>query len=334
MKIEICYDHIRPYTFVMIEGKPVSQSDIYGFLYPVRGYVLQTWLNPSGSWRGLKNEMMDLTREEPSRLVFYGREIDYLDLERALNGLLNCQCQFVYADYTDVSVKYLAEAEKCFENIVNTPVVMDRDDSDTTRTMAELFPEQKARITGLVRQQEREWLSTINTQSDFFRCAKDDGCCLINGDRILSYDNYGMIDTLMTGLRRSPDMIVVAFASDEKKADFINFNTQYKNHTVTFVRSDEAAWKETLRVKYGVPWEYRKRLERLRRCYNVLTSCFLTEEDENTGDEVSSMSSHIRNAIRKKYKKRWAAHQKNQMDRLYSLLYGIDYIKKGVELNA
>ena len=139
MKIEICYDHIRPYTFVMIEGKPVSQSDIYGFLYPVRGYVLQTWLNPSGSWRGLKNEMMDLTREEPSRLVFYGREIDYLDLERALNGLLNCQCQFVYADYTDVSVKYLAEAEKCFENIVNTPVVMDRDDSDTTRTMAELF---------------------------------------------------------------------------------------------------------------------------------------------------------------------------------------------------
>ncbi len=331
MKIEISYDPIRPYTFATIDGKPVSRSDIYGFLYPVRGYVLQTWLNPSGSWRGLKNELTDLTREEPSEIVFRGRETDYSDFERAVNGIINCSCRFVPADYGDALAKNLAEAESCLENIVKTAVVMDRDDSDTTRSMADLFPVQEARIRELRLQGDGEWLATVDSRADLSRCLKDDRCCLINGERMLSYDHYGLIDTLMTGLRRSPDMIVCAFSSDEKKAEFMNFNTQYKNHPVTFIRADETAWKSALKEKYGVPWEYRQKLERLKRCHEVLTSCFLTEED--TGEDASSSPGYIRNVLRQRHKKRWAIHQKNQMDRLHSLLYGIDYITEGVQNN-
>ena len=319
MKIEITYDPVRPYTFVRIDGRAVSRSDIYGFLYPVRGYVLQTWLEPSGSWRGLKSELTDLTREEPSRILFRGREVDYADVEKALRGLKNGECAFEPADTAAASERILEEAERCFERIVSAAVVMERDETPITRSLAGLFPEQAARIREWTEQPEREWLSEINSREDLSRCLREDGCCLINGDELLSYDNYGMIDALMTGLRRAPDMIVCAFSSEEKKAEFMNFNAQYKNHPLTFIRAGETAWRETLREKYGRPWECRQRLERLKRCREALEACFRPAEGR---EETASVAGQIRDALEQRYRKRWAIHQKNQMDRLTGLLAG------------
>ena len=337
MKVDIYYDPVRPYTYVMINGAPVSQSHIYGFLYPVRGYVLQTWLYPSGSWHGLKNELMDLTREESSQIVFHSRKVDYLDFEKAIGDLSNCGLAFEEIDYTSISAVYLSDAQKLLEDIVNTPVVMERDESEITQTFSDLFPEQNAQLRQLPHWEGEKWLSCINNKADLLRCINSDECCLIDGDSMLSYDNYDLIDALTAGLKRSPDMLICTFSSNEKKVEFINYNAQLKNHTVAISDADDTKWKEQLNLKYGIPYEYRCKLKWLRTCFEVLKPCFDTETDadsdanKDTGIKAAANAQQIRNEIRNRHKKRWATHQKKHLDELCRLLYGIEYIRKESE---
>ena len=73
MKIDLWYDPVQPETTVFLNGEPIDRHDIYGFLYPVRRYLLQSWLKASGSWPGLLEQLRGMARQEPLSVCFHGR---------------------------------------------------------------------------------------------------------------------------------------------------------------------------------------------------------------------------------------------------------------------
>ena len=71
MKIELWYDAAAQETDILINDVPVEKNDVYGFLYPVRNYPIQSWLYPNGSWKGIEYQITDLARDEDVDLVFH-----------------------------------------------------------------------------------------------------------------------------------------------------------------------------------------------------------------------------------------------------------------------
>ena len=86
MKIEFRYDPVLPEIQVTINGTLTNAEDSYGFLYPVRNYLLQNWLYPTGSWSGLARQIVDVARGEAVEIVFNGPTADYDDLCRVAEG--------------------------------------------------------------------------------------------------------------------------------------------------------------------------------------------------------------------------------------------------------
>lgn len=85
MDIEIDYNPYIPRTSLKINGNP--SDTIYGALFPVRRYVMQTWINQNGAWKGLEKVLGDIARGRRFTLVFRGRDIDYEDVVTALGGI-------------------------------------------------------------------------------------------------------------------------------------------------------------------------------------------------------------------------------------------------------
>lgn len=85
MDVEIDYNPYIPRTSLKINGNP--SDNIYGALFPVRRYVMQTWLSKNGAWRGLGKALGDIARERRFTLIFRGRNMDYGDVVHALGGI-------------------------------------------------------------------------------------------------------------------------------------------------------------------------------------------------------------------------------------------------------
>lgn len=327
MKIDLYYDPVRPETLVSINDQPVVLSDIYGFLFPVREYMMQTWLPESGSWDGISKELNGLIRDESSHIVFHGREIDYRDFAGAVRGLNGLCSAFQAVDYVSIWKQRIADAESLWKAIVEKPVVVEREDEDVTRAFRQLFPEQYEAVITAANAGPGDWLIRIQTAEDLPRSLETGTCCLINGDDLLTYENYSFLDRLTGSLRRSYDMLVCAFSTEEKKNEFSAYNEMYKKRNVVLTLTDEESWKERLREKYGVPFEYRQRIQRLRLIYQEIRCCIENADRETDEDGGQTLNpAEIRKQLQERHKKRWAANQNGNIQRLEALLFGTDYM--------
>lgn len=327
MKIDLYYDPVRPETLVSINGQPVVLSDIYGFLFPVREYTMQTWLPESGSWDGISKELHGLIRDESSHIVFHGREIDYLDFAGAVRGLNGLRAEFQAVDYVSIWKQRIADAESLWKAIVEKPVVVEREDEDVIRVFRQLFPEQYEAVITAAGAESRDWLIRIQTAEDLPRSLETGTCCLIDGDGLLTYENYSVLDRLTGSLRRSYDMLVCAFSTEEKKKEFSAYNEMCKKRNVVLALAGEESWMEGLKEKYGVPFEYRQRIQRLRLIYRDILSCVESADRDADQDGGRTLNSaEIRKQIQERHKKRWAANQKGNIQRLEALLFGTDYM--------
>lgn len=327
MKIDIFYSPVYPQTRVKIDGKPIDETDIYGFLYPVRNYILQAWLPESGSWHGFEKELRDITRGEAARIVFHGRKTDYEDFQECVRNTPNTVTEFSPADYVSIFRERLSQAEELSREITEAPVIMEQDDIPVKRSFRELYPNEYTDYNAMISAKYPGWLSVIESKSELGKYIGESTCCLINGDSLLSSDDYTFIDQLTASLARSYDMIICRFLSEEMREYFSQYNEQLKKYSNVQIVTGKTENREIiLKEKYGIPYEYRQQLMRLRNAYHIIRRCTEMVQTASNSDKLDAES--IRSELKAKYKRRWCSHQKNNINELRKLLFGTDYMER------
>jgi len=262
MKIQMCYDPVKPETSVSIDGKEVEKTDIHGFLYPVRRYILQTWLYPNGSWPGISAQMSSLARGEKIELEFCGRKCDYEDLKEAL----------IYDEYIVITFKERevdTAYEQLLEKIEDEIRYIIRDDvSVEMKNMQQLYPDEKEKIDLLLFKKTGEWICKISSDDDLEKAKKMWGCCCeIDENYLDSYEKFYIFDDLISSLCRSEDMILcpvsdLAYLENLRKcSELYNFS-----NICLYDKEDKTVYNKA-KMKYGNNYYLR---EKIRNYYNIL----------------------------------------------------------------
>jgi hypothetical protein len=108
MNIEIDYNPAIPYT--SLKKNANTDDDMFGALYQVRRYPLQSWLKKNGAWNGLPKVLRDVTRGRQFTLTFTGRGMDYEDLITALAD--------INAEFLHISAYENEEENKFIDDIL------------------------------------------------------------------------------------------------------------------------------------------------------------------------------------------------------------------------
>lgn len=268
MKIELKYDPVKPETVVFIDGKMTDRSDIYGFLYPVRHCLLQTWLMPSGSWSGLAWQLQELSRGEDMELVFFGRAEDFDDVQFALKDMAGLSLQLHQTDPLKKYDELFGQMDSQIALLLDEHVRQSE-----KKTLADLFPETAHAIHTVRKAVPEEWMRIICTEADFLRADQEELCCCIVSEAYLdSYEKLEKLSSLTRSMRRSHDMICCCVEDPEKRADFAHYAAQYENLRVRF--DSEEKCLPILERKYGNVYELRCRFRKYERVLEILNQCY------------------------------------------------------------
>ena len=321
MKVELHYDPVRPSTTVFVDGRAVDRHNIYGFLYPVRRCILQTWLPASGSWNGLRRQLEELARGEPVELAFYGRPIDFEDVRAELGDDVSFQLEEnveAYRKMLDQAEQDMAGAFTSEQKVSSEPVVIQRG--------SDLFPEETDEMARLFASGEKKWLLVIDSEEAFDSARRGEGCCLVKEPFLSGFAAVDRLPQLAGSMLRARDMVCCAVDSAEKREELLVYARQFPQLAVRFVDERDSGWKEALDAKYGVPFRLRQRLQRAIAGLDLLERCYQREHEFSS--EHSALSKAVENgeALKVKqrnhraYQLRWLQLQRSTFERLKKAL--------------
>jgi len=270
MKLELFYDPIAPSCTVCVNGQVVDGGDIYGFLYPVRSCLLQTWLPSGASWPGLAHQVRELARGEETHLIFRGRRQDLEDVADTL-----AQAEQITLTFEEWDPIPLYEA--VFDRLDPLLDTLLEPEGTGGRTLSHIFPDTGAAAQAIMAQ-SADWLIPIASEADLLAAARRPlTCCAVEGRYMDSYEKLDRLDVLTRSMRRSRDMICCVMDSGEQRDEFLSYARQYSPHTVRFAAPHED-WKSSLYEKYGVPFLLRQRLAAARQVLELLEELFSRRE--------------------------------------------------------
>lgn len=323
MKVDLYYDPVRPTTTVCIDGRSVDRHDVYGFLYPVRHCILQTYLPASSSWSGLRCQLSELARGERVTLAFHGRSIDYEDVRAELGNDVSFKQDELIEDYR----KMLDEAEQDMQNIFTMELEVSSAPVEVRLKGSDLFQEEAEKMKLLFTLKEKPWLLTIDSEEAFDSARREDSCCLVKEPFLSGFAAIDRLSQLIGSMLRSRDMICCAVDSAEKLSELSAYAKQFPGLSVRFVDENENSWLEALDAKYGVPFRLRQRLMRTDEGLAVLEQCYQSER------LLSKKHSALRRAVengetlkvmqrnRLAYQLRWLQEQRHAFERLKENLH-------------
>lgn len=276
MDVELWYDPVGPETRVRLDGQWMDGQDGFGFLYPVRSCLLQTWLAPGGSWTGLRQQLAELARGEPIVLAFHGRALDFADLDGALSGMEGLALSFQPWEPEKVWDGRLEQAELLLGRIMGRPSPRDPlPPSEEDGCGASLYPELTQRLDGLLKGPgEDGWLEVLENEEDLSAaCGRTGTCCLVDGTLADSYDQLGRLKQLTRSMRRSPDMICCRLSSGEEArlAALAQYAAALPGMGFRFDCTD--GWRRPMWEKYGHPFLLRARRAALMQAEGALLDC-------------------------------------------------------------
>ncbi|MBR5110042.1 MAG: hypothetical protein IK099_07590 [Clostridia bacterium] len=321
MKAELFYDPVCLETLVRINGRVTDQTDIFGFLYPVRRCLLQAWLPPSGSWPGLARQVAELARGEETELVFHGREIDWADLSACLDGLSDVRLAFDLWDAVEARRRQIETARAMICGLMRERVAMEwGNGSDVYKTGSDLFPEVRERLEACLTE-DPPWIYAVASEADERRVQRETGCCVIEEQYLQSFERLSVLDTLTRSMRRSADMIVCRFTDETKLSDFRTYCGQLPGQKPRFALAGHDEWKEALEEKYGEPIRLRQQLQALRSGAGLLEE-LLAGKDE--------LSARIREMRRTQEESPELAHLESRQIWLRSLSHKMDGVRNAL----
>lgn len=312
MKVELHYDPVRPATTVFVDRHKVDRHNVYGFLYPVRRCVLQTWLPPSGSWSGLRHQLDELARGEPVELTFYGRSIDFEDVRAELGDGVSFQQEENAETYRGL----LDQAEQDLHTVFTTELEVSSEPI-VRQTGIDLFREEADEMDQLFAAEEKPWLLIIDSEEAFNSARRGEGCCLVKEPFLSGFAAIDRLPQLAGSMLRARDMICCAVDSGEKQDELSVYARQFPQLAVRFVDEHDSRWREALNAKYGAPFRLRQRLRRATAGLELLERCYLCEPQFS--EEHSALCKAVKDGDTLKIKQRnWRAYQLRwlQMQRL------------------
>ena len=327
MKIELLYDPIRPETIVRINDAQVDTTDIFGFLYPVRTRLLQSWLAPSGSWPGLYKQICDLARGERVELHFYGRATDFSDVEQELGSAQDITLHFSELDTVPACEAALRSLGTLTDGLLHQTVLMERDEAEISMSCKKLFPELTQHIQSLLAEPaDTLWLRDIRDEAQYAEAlAGEYQCCRVYESYLTDFDRIDRVCRLTSSLRRSPDMLCCIFRSKERLEEFREYAGQFTALPLCFALEQDTSWQNGLEEKYGQPYCLRARLTVLYKVRSLFEKqfCQLPELEQALRELHHGEHRRAEEIRREKtltFQKRWITHQHADFERFCELL--------------
>lgn len=251
MNVELWYDPVHTETGVCLNGYWQGSQDIYSFLYAVRHYPLQAWLEPDGSWTGLRQQVLDISRGEEVELVFHGRAADFDDVTRTFHPADSVCLRHSPWDSGEVYSGLRGRMEAIVKAVsVGAP--------------AGLHLEEALGLTEAQTVQPR-WYFAAETEEQLRQAEQAEEPCILVGEVLLdSYDRLSRIEKLTRSLRRPAQAVCCRIQDGERRREFARYAAQFPRYGFTFMGTDEEAPPALLLEKYGRPYLARKEQERCR----------------------------------------------------------------------
>ena len=330
MKIELFYDPIQPETDVTIDGQRTEGKDIFGFLYPVKSYLIQAWLPESGAWSGLRQQLRELARGEAVELCFYGRQVDFEDMKTALKGAEGLELRFHPRDIERQYQERLTKAEALLEAILSAKVLVDTMDAGTKiekkvyANLEKLFPETHRHIK-VCREQSvsSPWMRVLSSQAELASARRESTCCLLREPLLPSYDSLSRLESLTGAMQRCPEMLCCEFVSEEKLREFERYAAQFPGQKPCFALMGAAQWKARAEQKYGIPFSLRQRLTGLQEAFQELSACYGEERvlrESRKALEAEKNTRHAGELNLCRWKLSWLANQRTKVEEFRELL--------------
>ena len=251
MNIELWYDPVHTETGVCLNGYWQGGQDIYSFLYAVRHYPLQAWLEPDGSWTGLRQQVLDISRGEEVELFFYGRETDFDDVARTFRPS-DPVC--LRHSLWDSEAAYSGQRGQ-LQTIIQTASV----GAPVGLRLEEALGLEE---TGAP---QSGWYLAVETEEELRQAEQaEEPCVLVRETLLGSYDRLAEVEKLTRSLRRPAQAVCCCIQDGERRREFVRYASQFPRYGFTFVGPDEEMPPSFLREKYGRPYLVRKEQERCR----------------------------------------------------------------------
>jgi len=319
MKIELWYDAVAQETDILINEVPVEKNDVYGFLYPVRNYPIQSWIYPNGSWKGLEYQVVDLARDEDVELTFHGRKCDYNDLMECLSQNKAITLRFVE---WDICRRY----DKLFSKLLS---IMQSNDSVMRKLLSSLNIKTGYKVNFNVSANKVKWACSIYDDSDLAKADElsDKCCCYIHSSFFTSYEKLQDLLSLTRSLKIPADAIYCCFKDKQTKEDYEYYAHSFKRMNFKFYLEDSDYAKEA-ESKYGLPSTVKWKIERCEKLLKSLCEAYLKLK-EKTQDEFNILKKKIVN-LNQQEKKRYQ-EIKRLRDNADRFRYGMEIIYKYID---
>lgn len=320
MKIELWYDAAAQETDILINDVPVEKNDVYGFLYPVRNYPIQSWLYPNGSWKGIGYQIVDLARDESVNLVFHGRKCDYDDVCKCLSGSKRIQVSF---DEWDACARY----DELFSKLLST---LKNNDSTIRKLFSPLETVSDYNVDFDVSIGDADWVYHIRDNDDLVKAddARNMSCCIVHDSFFSSYDKLHDLMVLTRSLRIPADAIFCCFDKEETKADYEYYAQSFKRMNFRFCLEGGDYIKEA-KAKYGFPAIVKLKIEKCGEISRILCSAY-TKIKEDTQSEFNKLKKNIV-SLNQQEKERYQSIKflRNKADRFR---YGMEIVYKYINI--
>lgn len=316
MRIDIWYDSVYTETKICIEGNWQKNDDIFGFLYPVLHYPLQTWLYESGSWSGLYRHILELSRGEKVSLIFHGRESDYKDLQNALKD--KAEIELIYKEWktTFIYEKYIEELKNSIE----------ADVKKIPDGMKELQKEILQMLDSL--KEDGEWHLDIYSKEELMDGIVSELPCVFihesqKWEELASYDSLFEIERLTKSLKRPADAIMCVIQNDNARKEIASIAALYRQMQFCFVGPEDKNTADRMYSRYGYPYILRKKIKRIADMLRMMED--MTADYQETKKRIQDL------IYIQQEKGNLSKGEKEELDRVRQKKTWIEIIERSME---
>lgn len=319
MKIELWYDAVAQETDILINETPVEKNDIYGFLYSVRNYPIQSWLYSNGSWKGIEYQINDLARNENVELIFHGRKCDYDDLHKCLSESKLIELKFIE---WNICSRY----DELFSDLLST---LKNNDLFIREMLSALQISPDYNIQFDMSVSELNWAYHIYNDSDFDKSGDvHSSCCYIHNSYFTSYEKLQDLLSLTRRLKIPADSIYCCFNDNQTKDDYRYYASSFKGMNFTFCL-ENTEYIEESKIKYGLPAVVRFKILKCSELLKTLCSVYSEIKSSMQGDfhKLAKNVVSLNQEENERYQK--IKQLRNNVGRL---IYGMDLVYKYIDI--
>lgn len=318
MKIELWYDAVVQEIDIIINDNPVNKNDIYGFLYSVRNYPIQSWLYSNGSWKGIEYQIMELARDEKVYLTFYGRQCDYNDLNMCLSKNDKINLKF---SHWDICSRY----EKIFSKLLS---VLKTNDDIIKNLLLCLKLNFKYNIDFNISTDDNDCIYHVYNDLDLTRDIEDKRCYVVHNSYFTSYDKLQNLLYLTRSLKIPSDAIYCSFKNKKTKENYKYYAKAFKKINFKFYLENEK-YISDIKTKYGIPYVIKSNIKQTSKLLKQLSDIYLNLRDF-TKDEFNKLSKDI-TSLSEDQQKRYD-NIKKLRDCIYIFNYGMEFIYNYIDV--